>query len=202
MESLTEGAFVLVWIQQVDESIICWIQEHFTHSALDSAMIWISRAGDKGILWIFLGVLFLFFGLRKKEWMKRGISLLFCLATTALVCNLILKPWVARIRPYEVLHFSILVPPLSDYSFPSGHTSASFAAATAIYAMHHKWGIAAYVFAGLMGCSRLYLGVHFPTDVLAGAVIGTLLARVTLRIICILGERCKKEKECKEREEG
>ena len=66
---------------------------------------------------------------------------------------------------------------LGDYSFPSGHTSASFAAATAIYAIDRRWGAAAYVLAALIGFSRLYLGVHFPTDVLAGAVVGILAAK-------------------------
>lgn len=188
-----EGEFVLVWIQQMDENIICWIQEHLLHSVLDSAMIWISRSGNSGFIWIFLGVLFVFMGLRKREWIRRGMSLLLCLGTTAVVCNLILKPWVARIRPYDLLQFSIMIPPLSDYSFPSGHTSASFAAATAIYATHHKWGIAAYVFAALMGFSRLYLGVHFPTDVLAGAVIGTVTARLTLLAIRTLEEKYKRK---------
>ena len=90
---------------------------------------------------------------------------------------------VGRIRPYDLLGFSILVPPLADFSFPSGHTSSSFAAATAIYAMNRKWGIVAYVFAVLMGISRLYLGVHFPTDVLAGAVIGFVMAKLTLWVL-------------------
>ncbi|MBQ2924585.1 MAG: phosphatase PAP2 family protein, partial [Anaerotignum sp.] len=75
-----------------------------------------------------------------------------------------------------------LIPPVGDPSFPSGHTSASFAAATAIYAINRKWGIAAYVFAAVMGFSRLYLGVHFPTDVLAGALVGTAAAMIIIRI--------------------
>ena len=73
--------------------------------------------------------------------------------------------------------YEILVRRLGDYSFPSGHTSASFAAATAIYAIDRRWGAAAYVLAALIGFSRLYLGVHFPTDVLAGAVVGILAAK-------------------------
>ena len=59
-----------------------------------------------------------------------------------------------------------------DYSFPSGHTQASFAAATALFTGNKKAGICAYVLAALIAFSRLYLYVHFPTDVLAGVVIG------------------------------
>ncbi|MBQ2925151.1 MAG: phosphatase PAP2 family protein, partial [Anaerotignum sp.] len=75
-----------------------------------------------------------------------------------------------------------LIPPVGDPSFPSGHTSASFAAATAIYAINKKWGITAYIFAAVMGFSRLYLGVHFPTDVLAGALVGTAAAMIVIKI--------------------
>ncbi|MGN1231369.1 MAG: phosphatase PAP2 family protein, partial [Anaerotignum sp.] len=96
--------------------------------------------------------------------------------------NLLLKPWVNRIRPYDLLQYDILIPPVGDPSFPSGHTSASFAAAAALYAMNKKWGIAAYAFAALMGFSRLYLGVHFPTDVAVGAVIGVLMAKAVQRV--------------------
>lgn len=184
----------MAWMQKMDESIILWIQEHFTHPLWDSSMIFVSRLGDGGFVWIFLGIFFLLLGFRKKEWGKQGISLLLCLGTTALLCNLILKPWVARIRPYDLLGFSILIPPLSDYSFPSGHTSASFAAATAIYAMHRRWGTMAYGFAAVMGFSRLYLGVHFPTDVLAGAVIGTVMAKMTLWLIQMLERSIQKKK--------
>ena len=79
-----------------------------------------------------------------------------------------------------MLGYEPLIPPVGDPSFPSGHTAVSFAAATAIYAIDKKWGIAAYVFAVVMGFSRLYLGVHFPLDVLGGAVVGTVAAKLVL----------------------
>ena len=106
-----------------------------------------------------------------------GLLVLLSLAFNMVICNLLLKPLVARTRPYDLLGYEILVRRLGDYSFPSGHTSASFAAATAIYAIDRRWGAAAYVLAALIGFSRLYLGVHFPTDVLAGAVVGILAAK-------------------------
>lgn len=167
-------------IQHLDEQIILWIQEHVMCEGLNGPMLLISKMGNAGWFWILLGVLLLVYGIKNRKFAQYGLALLLCLGTTALVCNVILKPMVGRIRPYDLLGFSILVPPLADFSFPSGHTSSSFAAATAIYAMNRKWGIVAYVFAVLMGISRLYLGVHFPTDVLTGAVIGIVMARVTL----------------------
>jgi len=98
------------------------------------------------------------------------------------MCNVLLKPMVARVRPYDLLGYEVLVAHLSDFSFPSGHTSASFAAAMAIYTMNKKWGLAAFAFAVIMGFSRLYLGVHFPTDVLVGAFLGWAMAMITILI--------------------
>ena len=153
-------------IQHLDAQIILWIQEHIVRDGLNGPMLFISKMGNAGWFWILLGILLLLYGIRNRKFARYGLALLLCLGTTALVCNVTLKPLVGRMRPYDLLGFSILVPPLADFSFPSGHTSSSFAAAT--------------VFAVLMGISRLYLGVHFPTDVLAGAVIGFVMARLTL----------------------
>ena len=162
-------------IQQLDAQIILWIQEHVVCDGLNAPMLFISKMGNAGWFWILLGILMLLYGIKNRNFARYGLALL--------LCNVTLKPMVGRMRPYDLLGFSILVPPLADFSFPSGHTSSSFAAATAIYAMNRKWGIVAYVFAVLMGISRLYLGVHFPTDVLAGAVIGFVMARLTLWIL-------------------
>ena len=115
--------------------------------------------------------------------------MLFSLAANFLACNVILKPLVDRTRPYYVLDYTPLIPPVGDPSFPSGHTSASFAAATAIYCINKKWGIAAYLLAAVMGFSRLYLGVHFPTDVLFGAVVGMVAAKIVVYIFW----KCRKK---------
>lgn len=185
---------ILQAIQFVDEQMILWIQEYMLHPILTKIMVFVSTLGNKGMIWIVLGILFLCFGIRQKKLFHIGIRLFLCLGTTALLCNVVLKPLVARIRPYDVLGFPILVPPLADYSFPSGHTSASFAAATAIYAYHKKWGIVAYAFAGCMGFSRLYLGVHFPSDVLVGGLLGFLMANITLWICRKYDKMSTKEK--------
>lgn len=129
----------------------------------------ITRFGDGGLFWIAVGVLLLC--VRKTR--VCGICVLTGLAVGALIANVTLKPLIARERPCwinEAVQLLIAVP--KDFSFPSGHSQASFVAATAIYMNHRKWGIAAYVLAVLIAFSRLYLYVHFPTDVLAGAAIG------------------------------
>lgn len=170
------------WLLEMDGKLLLWLKEVFSHPVMDEVMIFVSRLGNKGFIWSAIGVLFLLFGYRNKIWRNRGFLVLFSLAANFLACNVVLKPLIDRTRPYYVLDYTPLIPPVGDPSFPSGHTSASFAAATAIYAINKKWGIAAYAFAAVMGFSRLYLGVHFPTDVLAGALVGTAAAMVIIKI--------------------
>ena len=159
------------WLQTFDIGVLQWLRETLSTPFMDKLMVLISTLGNAGALWLFLGVLFLIMGIRRKNWREMGILLLLCVGASALVCNLILKPCVNRIRPYDLLGYvdALLIPPLHDASFPSGHTAACFAAATAVCAKNRAWGFAAYIFGAVMGFSRLYLGVHFPTDVLAWA---------------------------------
>ena len=105
-----------------------------------------------------------------------GICILTALVFEVLSCNVILKPLVARPRPFTSDPARILlIPRPEDYSFPSGHTAVSFAAASAAWFMKkRKTGVAFGAVACLIAFSRLYLYVHYPTDVLAGAVIGIL----------------------------
>ena len=91
--------------------------------------------------------------------------------------NMILKPLVARMRPFTVnTAIELLIPPPTDFSFPSGHTYASFASATAICRNNRKIGVPALILASLIAFSRLYLYVHYPSDVLGGAVVGLAAA--------------------------
>lgn len=177
------------WLLEKDGLLLRWLMETFSHPVLDDIMIFVSSLGNKGFFWIAIGVLFLLFGFRKKIWRSRGLLVLLSLAANFLACNVILKPLVDRTRPYYVLDYTPLIPPVGDPSFPSGHTSASFAAATAIYCINKKWGIAAYLLAAVMGFSRLYLGVHFPTDVLFGAVVGMVAAKIVVYIFW----KCRKK---------
>lgn len=176
------------WLQACDIHMLQWLRESFSGPVMDELMTAVSVLGNAGLLWIGLGLVFLALGIRREACREMGLSLLLCIGASAVACNLVLKPLVNRMRPYELLGYDILVAPLKDASFPSGHTAACFAAATAIYAKNRFWGRIAYAFGALMGFSRLYLGVHFPTDVLAGALVGTGMAALAMRIARPLGK--------------
>lgn len=158
-------------IQSMDFAVLDWIQENIACKALDVFFSLITHLGDAGLFWIGVGILMLCF----KKFRKAGICLLVAISIGFLVSNLILKPWIARTRPYDInTAISLLIGRPSDFSFPSGHTTASIAAALAIFYHHKKVGTVALITAILVSLSRLYLYVHFPTDVLVGALVGTL----------------------------
>ena len=177
------------WLLELDGKLLLWLREMVCHPALDGVMKFVSKLGDHGMIWIVIGVLFLLMGFWKRGWFRNGFLVLFSLLADLILCNKLLKPLFDRTRPYYVLDYEPLIPPVGDASFPSGHTAVSFAAATAIYAINKKWGIAAYAFAVLMGFSRLYLGVHFPLDVLGGAVVGTVAAKIVIGLMKQVNEK-------------
>lgn len=106
---------------------------------------------------------------------KAGAAVLAGLALEVVCCNLVLKPLVARVRPCDInTAVQLLIARPEDFSFPSGHTGASFAAVSALCASGNRLWIPSLILAVLIAFSRLYLYVHYPTDVLAGAVIGVM----------------------------
>lgn len=168
-----------------DLPILEWIQENVANGFLDFLMPIITIFGDAGIFWIACAAVMLIFPKTRKTGLAMGVALVMGL----LVCNICLKPLVARMRPlvYEVeklgnsaadlLHSGqLLVGKPSDFSFPSGHTIASFEAAGVLMLNNKKLGIPALVLAILIAFSRMYLFVHYPTDVLVSVVLGTLFA--------------------------
>ena len=149
------------FIQQFDEQALVWIMKLYT------------QLGNSGMLFIVLGLVLLLF----KPTRKAGFSALCAMLIGLVVVNFTIKPLVARDRPWLVIEdFVNLVPEHDPNSFPSGHTNAAFAFALAVcVSAQKKWlKVAAVCAAVVMGLSRLYVGVHFPSDVLAGAVIGSL----------------------------
>lgn len=168
------------WAVSFDLPILEWIRANLTHPILDKAMPIITMLGDGGIFWIALALILLF---RKKQ-RKNGLAMLLAMLFGLIVCNVLLKPAVARIRPYDlqesmgdVIHLLIETP--HDFSFPSGHTVSSFGAAVALVLGNRKLGIPALLVAILIAFSRLYLYVHFPTDVIASVILGTIFGIIS-----------------------
>jgi len=145
---------------------------------INHLMKWISIISDDGLIWIALAVVFLFF----KKTRKAGILTILCVGATFVLNSLILKNIIARPRPFtESAELATFIESLEmklpdSYSFPSGHTFSSFACATVIcLSLKKKWPFI-YIFSALVAFSRVFLCCHYITDVVAGAVIGTLVA--------------------------
>lgn len=159
-------------MNQFEASIILWIQENL-RGPLDEVVKFITHLGDAGILWIAMGIVLLFF----KKTRPIGFTVLISLLFDYLFINVILKGLVARPRPFvvnEAIEKLITMSESSYYrSFPSGHSGGAFAAMFALYKwVPKKIGIPALILASLVALSRLYVGVHYPTDIIGGCIIG------------------------------
>ena len=151
----------------------------------------ITRLGDAGIIWIILTVLLLIIPKTRKT----GVIMMAALLVDVLLCNVFIKNLVARTRPFDVnTAVQLLVAKPQDYSFPSGHTAASFASVTALYLAGEKklWKIA-LVFAVLIAFSRLYLYVHYPTDVLGGIITGAIAGYIGYKLTFIVQSKHRKK---------
>ena len=162
------------FIYSVDFAINDFINEHLTASFLNPIMSFISFLGNAGWFWIATALILLFFKKTRVIGITMACSLIFSLIFT----NLLLKPIIDRPRPWDYApqylgrEIQILIEKPHDASFPSGHTSVSFAAAAAIFTRNKKYGSFALALATLIGFSRLYFYIHYPTDVLGGLILG------------------------------
>lgn len=157
-----------------------FIQEFMRCSLLDVLMPAVTSLGNYGIFWIVFSALLLCFPKTRRAGAMMAVSLIL----ETILCNVILKPAAARIRPFDVnTGIQLLIREPKDFSFPSGHTGASFAAASALFfAGSRAWSFAGAL-AVLIGFSRLYLYVHYPTDVLGGALLGIMTGWLADRLI-------------------
>lgn len=147
--------------------VLYWMQGIST-PALDSVMIGITYSATSAVLWFVLA----FVMTCTRRYRRVGVAVIVSVLFAYVLVDLIIKPAVDRPRPFDVGDFHLLVAPPETPSFPSGHTASSFAAATAILLYRRSAGVLAMAYATLVGLSRIYLCVHWPTDVVAGAVIG------------------------------
>lgn len=167
-------------------AILYWFQG-LHNPVLDRIAVVITSLGNAGIFWILLTVAMLVFSKKSK---KTAWTAAAALILSAIVVNLILKNWVMRDRPCWIdPNVKMLVRIPKDYSFPSGHSSASFACATALFLRNKKVGAPFCILALLIALSRMYLFVHWPTDVLAGTAIGIIQAIIAYFLVDYIYKR-------------
>lgn len=169
-------------VTALDTDVLWWIQDHLASPLMDIVMPAVTRLGDAGAIWLIIGLILL---LRKttRIW---GITMLASLVLCFVGGNLLLKPLIARLRPCHIQELPLLIAVPSDFSFPSGHTMTSFAAAAVLHFYHKTWGKAALILATLIAFSRLYLLVHYPSDVAAGLALGLVMAWLARLVVEVL----------------
>ena len=160
-------------IQTIDFAILDWIQAHMKCDLLDGFFTLITHLGDGGAVWIVLGLTLVCFRSRR----RMGVAVLIGLLGGLLIGNLLLKNVIARERPCWINEaVTMLIKMPTGYSFPSGHTLSSVIGATCIMIYNRKIGIPAIMLAALIAFSRLYIYVHFPTDIIGGIILGVGIA--------------------------
>lgn len=166
-------------ITDIDFIILNFLHEKLSCRFLDILMPIITFLGNVGMIWIVSALAFLFI----KRYRKSAVMILCGIAFVAIIGNLLLKNLVARARPFSLnTAVNLLISAPIGYSFPSGHSMSSFTAAVILYHTDKRLGIPALILAFLIAFSRLYLYVHFPSDVIVGAVIGVLIGNMVWKV--------------------
>lgn len=176
----------------LDGRILLWIQDNIRCEALNSIFMFITRLGDKGFFWAALAVILMI----NKRTRPVGAACAAALLLSVVINNYLLKNLVRRARPFDTIAGLTSLRTPHDFSFPSGHTGSSVAAAVTLFlGLPKKYGIPALVLAVLISLSRLYIGVHYPTDVLGGAVTGIGIAFLSRTLVDTLSKKfSEKEK--------
>lgn len=186
MEAIIEQSRVFYFDWELD--LLHWFQS-IHNTALDWLVPKITMLGNAGWFWIAVTLLLLLLPFNRKMGFQAAISLIL----TVILCNIILKPSIMRCRPcWLEPEVQLLVKVPHDYSFPSGHSNASFAVATAIFTRNKKLGIPALILAAAIAISRLYVFVHWPTDVLVGTLTGICGGIISYFIVNFIYKKFKR----------
>lgn len=155
---------------RLDGDILLFIQDYIRNPVLDPVMKVITTLGNAGIVWILLTIALLV----PEKTRRIGMMSACALVASLLVNNILLKNLVARVRPYYAVEgLTAIVKKPTEFSFPSGHAGSSFASGCVLWRkLPKRQGIWLLLLAIMISLSRLYVGVHYPTDVLAGAITG------------------------------
>ena len=184
-------------ITQWDTDVLFWFQDHLRADWLNPIMKVITHLGDGGIIWILLCIALLI----PKKTRRIGLVAAIALAFSFCVNDLIIKHLVNRVRPYDAIQGLVrLIGEQSSTSFPSGHSSAAFATATGILlASHKKWPVWPKLLIVFIACmiafSRIYVGVHYPSDVIMGMVVAISCSLIVYLVFCKVELNLKKRKQ-------
>ncbi|MBQ9978456.1 MAG: phosphatase PAP2 family protein [Clostridia bacterium] len=171
---------LVVWA--LDFNILFWIQNFIRNDVFDVIIPFYTSLGEDGIIWIVLGLILLI----PKKYRKTGIMVLGALVVMLVVNNIVLKNLIARPRPcWTYPEMVQLVHNPSSYSFPSGHTTSAFAVAFTVFSQHKRLGKLIIVMASVMAFTRLYVFVHFPTDIYGGI----LVAMAITTFVCFMEKK-------------
>ena len=174
----------------LDEEILLFIQESIRTSVLTKIFVPMTILGNAGIFLIILGIALSAI----KKTRRIGVSLLTALLLNFIINDLVIKNIIRRARPfYTISGLEILIKPPKSFSFPSGHTSSFFACATVLISASKKYGGLLLIISFIMGFSRMYVGVHYPSDVFVGMIVGIISGIIA---ICFYRYLDKKTLKC------
>ncbi|MCY6959679.1 phosphatase PAP2 family protein [Clostridium brassicae] len=164
-------------IQNIDNFILLYISNNMHGHILDRAMVIITSLGDKGLIWIIISGLLII----KKKYRKIGLMALTALVLSTILGEGLLKHLVQRVRPSaDIPAANLLIPKPLSYSFPSGHCTSSFAVTGILSKYFKNYALEFFSLSSLIAFSRLYLYVHYPTDVLAGIILGLICSKMII----------------------
>lgn len=179
---------VISLIQNLDNATLLFIRNNMHGHIMDKAMVVITSLGNGGAIWIVIACVLII----SKRYRKTGLMLSGALILGAVFGEGILKHVVQRIRPCaSIPAANLLISKPLSYSFPSGHTTSSFAAAGVLAKYFKHYALGFFILASLIAFSRLYLYVHYPTDVLAGIILGSICSRIIIYLFSRTSKNAK-----------
>lgn len=163
-------------ILNIDTNLLLWLQNNIRTDSLDAIFKAVTLLTDRGLIWIIIGIILVII----KKTRQIGLYILVSLLISSILVNNILKPLFQRPRPCDIMIIEMVINRPQGFSFPSGHSASAFAAATAGFIKNKRLGSFMIIAAAVTAFSRLYLFVHYPSDVLAGIIIGIISAFLAL----------------------
>jgi undecaprenyl-diphosphatase len=170
---------VINYLQGIDKRVLDLLNKKFRYTLLDKIMPLITALCNGGLVWIIISI----YMISKEDYKIEGYMIITSLVVTTIIGEGIIKHIIKRTRPFiDLIENKLLISKPITYSFPSGHTASSFAAAGIFLAMDNKFSILVVILASLIAFSRIYLNVHYPTDVVTGVILGILCSRLVITI--------------------